>query len=70
MLRQLVTGLVGAGWTAAPGGQLQVEDTADGGLPEALEETLSGPHAGRMTLARNGERVTVSWEQPLTSGRE
>jgi hypothetical protein len=67
LLAQLGAGLVGAGWRAPAGGALG--GAADAGLPEPLQETLAGPHAGRMTLARSGERVTVTWEQPLTTGR-
>ena len=34
-----------------------------------LDEALDGPNAGTVTLHREGERVTVTWEQPLTTGR-
>ena len=69
LLRQLAAGLLGAGWTARPGGLLAVDaGTPDAGLPESLEETLDGPNAGTVTMRRSGERVTVSWDQPLTTG--
>ena len=75
LLRQLATGLQGAGWTARPGSPLTLDAAApdagplDAGLPETLDEALDGPNAGTVTLHREGERVTVTWEQPLTTGR-
>jgi len=64
LLRQLASGLGGAGWTARAGARLAGD--ADAGLPESFDEVLDGPNAGVLTLHRADERVTVTWEQPLT----
>lgn len=66
LLRQMADGLLAAGWSAATGTRLGAPDA---GLPETLDERFSGPYGAVLTLHRAGDRVTVTWDQPLTSGR-
>ena len=67
LMRQLADGLRASGWTARAGPPL--ESSPDAGWPEALDAQLSGPHGATLTLHRAEGRVTVTWDQPLTSGR-
>ena len=67
LLGQLASGLVASGWSAASDAGLL--GLPDAGLPEALDARFSGPNGAALTLHRAGERVTVTWDQPLTSGR-
>lgn len=66
LMRQLADGLLSSGWTARPG---SLPASPDAGWPEALDAQLSGPHGATLSLHRAEGRVTVTWDQPLTSGR-
>lgn len=66
LMRQLADGLLASGWSAKPGSGLAAPDA---GLPEALDEQLAGPHGSTLTFHRADGRVTVTWDQPLDSGR-
>ncbi len=66
LMRQLAEGLIASGWSAKPGSGLAAPDA---GLPEALDEQLAGPHGATLTFHRVEDRITVTWDQPLTPGR-
>ncbi len=66
LIRQLADGLLASGWSAKPGSVLGVPDA---GLPEALDVQLTGPNGSALSFHRAEGRVTVTWDQPLTSGR-